>query len=342
MSKEFSPVDRSDADFAAAFDDMLPSLVDQMQDPHVATIHASATRAADYLNEHPDEADAVLKGLVDVLDRQWGYFGEVLELTAPVWVSEPHTGNFITCAQLTNARVLSQGFMIRRKGLVPDIAEVTSLPFRAAHCVQLAQTEHWPAGAEGVVFLEDITQLTLPYPSDAMREKNLAYRYPELAHSIDEIVAAAGRPDQTLKGLGSFSIEAEATDDGQEMLRDARAYLDMHIPVEAYANYRMEVQGDVIRIDDEGDLYPLRLVTPLRWVTLVKNISLLPVPGRIGEDIDGPREYLPYLHLTVLEPDEGILDAEWMVPCRSINWVSSSRYDQTVAPTYPDGEVADE
>jgi hypothetical protein len=326
--------DRSDDEFSRDFGEMFEYISDQVCDPHVEYIHGYAQAAANYINTHCDDADALVEPLSRAVDKRWMYVDQTLAVTAPVWVINGETGRFVTCAKLVDEEVLSKGFIIKRKAVGASGEEIERLPFQAAHYVHLPPAQHWPQGAHGVIFLDDITHITLPYPSEEMRAKNLQYSRPDIAVAVETIAGHAGRPDQILKDLKSLTFRLDSNlERDEELLKDIGAFLNQHVTVEANVNYRMEVEGDIVRIDDKSIRHAERCLNPWQMVTQIKRVAILPEVNELENDEPGVKVYQVYLHVDVLSSGGG-RDDDMLIPCASLNWISSSRYDQAMPPTY--------
>jgi|GEM_PF-842978 len=335
MSNESHPSRRTEDEFSAAFGDLLTDLTEQMTDPHVTELHKDMADAIAYLETEPENLPEVLKELVGMADRKWQYMNEKLKVTAPIWVLDRGTGQFITSTKLENKEVTSKGFTIQRKGIASTVEEVEKLPFHAAHYVHLAPSEQWPQGAHGVIFINDITHLEPPFPSRELREQDLRYYNPEIIEQIDSLVEQADRPDQTFKTIQDLVIPADnSIEKDDEMMRNAASYLSTKMSIDSRSTYRMELKGHLLLQDDEGDIYGHEQEDPIRYVTQILSLRLLPHPEVIGTDIPGTHDYIAYLNVRVLDPHDSVMDTEILVPCRSIVWISASRYDQSLDSTY--------
>jgi hypothetical protein len=335
MSIEQSGLGRSDEEFSQMFDELLVDLDAQVTDPHLATIHGNAIECATYLNQHPEQADVAIGEFVQRLDESWEYDGQDIEVTGTIWVVEPGTSRHMGCIDVVNHTVRSRGFMIARKGVV-DLLDGTSGPqFSAGHYVGLAPTDAWPEGANGVVFIEDIEHIALPYPSQAMRSKELQYYHSDKLEQIDRIIAQAGRPDQALKDIGCLSFEVDHSKAGEmELAGDMFRYLVENLPIEGSVTYRLKLRGGYFKVDDQGTVIPEPVAEPLQAVAFATGAVLLRHPRYFGVPEEGMQEYLPCLAMTVLEPDDAVADWSVVAPCDLIEWISSSRYDQAIGPTY--------
>ncbi|MEO5949443.1 MAG: hypothetical protein ABIP74_03495 [Candidatus Saccharimonas sp.] len=342
MSVEHPQSERDDNLFSQDFAAMFDHLNDQMRDPHVEMIHQNARNAAEYVDTHRGTAKEELEPLINLIDQRWNYINEILTVTAPMWLINNQDGSYLGIASLVNQDVKSRGFTIMRKGVADTQEELEKFPYKAAHYVHIAPSGEWPKGTHGVIFLDDITHLALPYPSEEMRAKNLKYLHPEITSKIDDIIEHVGRPDQTPKALADLVVMTDAyTEEGRELLIDVASYLNMLMQIDIGANYRMEVEGAMVRIDDDDSMFSFVEDEPVRLVTNIAHISLFPSVEKIALEGEGIQPYEVYINLITLESEPSKSSETLMIPASAIRWICSSRYDRDMPPTY-DPEVLHE
>ena len=335
MSVEHPQRDRDDDLFSQDFAAMFNFLNDQVRDPHLDMVYENARNAADYLNLHKDEAAESLESLVNLIDQRWNYINEILTVTAPIWVINSNDGSFMGCVELDEEEVKSRGFTIRRKVIGSSEEELENAAYKPAHYVHLRQSKEWPEGGHGVIFIDDIKYLELPYPSEAMRAKNLTYQHPEIVSHIDSIVDNVGRPDQLPKALADLVVMADTyAPEGVELLSDVAAYLNIKMKMDIGATYRMEVEGPMIRLDDDDNMFSFVEDEPTRLVTDIQHISLFPRVEKVGLTDEGIQPHGIYINLTTLESDPDKKAERLMIPSSGIRWICSSRYDRDMPPTY--------
>lgn len=340
LERPFIPDDSAAAHDEA--DELLGILAEQMTDPHVERLHGLANAFATHINEDPAYSDMLIRRAVATLDDGWQYINDQLTVTGPLWVQD-NDGSLVACIPLTDQVVVSRGFSYQQKRLGDGAADDATAPYLPAHYVVVHTGGETPRAMHGVIFLDDLQYLTLPHPSEEMREVTFRYYHEETADRIDSLVSTCDRPDQALKALGELMFRLDETNTAdEETLRELAAYLEKRVTIDRDATYRMGISGTYATVEDDASVIPAYSSNEMRRQTKLQAICLLPTTDGIMEGTPGLKTYIPYLHVTTIEADGPSTDRRLLVPCASLTWIGSSRYDTELKPNYPtEGVVAD-
>jgi hypothetical protein len=334
MSHERPPIHDDSAAAHNEADELLGILAEQMTDPHVERIHGLANSYTTLINEKPSLSDHAIRRAVHVLDQGWQYLNKQITITAPLWIQDGD-GTLVACLPLTDQQVVSRGFTYQRKLLGNDLSGAEHVPFLPGHYVVLNTGGEEPRSYHGVAFLDDLAQLSLPHPSEEMRQVTFRYYHPEVADTIDRLRAEVNRPDQFLMALGELQFRLDETDsEDAETLHEFAAYLEKCVQIDRSATYRMGIRGAYATIPESGSTVPAYTSEEVRRQAKLDAICLLPTLDGMMERAPGVKTYIPYLHCMTLEPAGPEHDQRLLVPCNSLTWIGSNRYDTELMPNY--------
>lgn len=334
------PDDRAAAHDEA--DELFGILAEQMTDPHIERLHGLANAFTAHINDDPAFTDTLIRRAVATLDSGWQYLNEQLTMTGPLWIQDGE-GSLVACVPLADQAVISRGFSYQRKLLGRDDAGAEAAPFLPAHYVVVSTGGDTPRTLHGVIFLDDLQHISLPHPSDEMREVTFRYYHQETADLIDRLLAQSERPDQLLRALGELTFRLDETNAAdEETLHELAVYLEKRVQIDRDATYRMGIRGTYATVDDSASVIPAYTSSEMRRQAKLQAVCLLPTTEGIMEGAPGPKTYVPYLHMMTLEPSDPSADQRLLVPCASLAWIGSNRYDTELRPNYPgernDGE----
>lgn len=300
-----------------AFDLIAGELQEQLTDPYTETIHHQAHLCEEALHEldPSGNAPALRAEYITYLDTMWRYHTNPLIVTGKIWLKNPTTDE-IYSEMLIGETVFSHGFSFAVNGAVTG----TSGHAKAAHCVEVARDGQ---SRMGLILIDDLFELTLPYPSPEMRERRFAYYHPDKAGEIDEHSFTVPRADQIFRSYGELIVDVDTTDpSGQEDRADAEQYLRSKVSLEPMANYEVCILGDVL-VQQGFALVP-HAVTKLHTRTLrIQDIRLCPADV-YDQHPNGQAAYTPYVYAVAFNPDD--TDTGLFIPCRSITAIRSLRY----------------
>ena len=327
MPHETMPYDGDPDDF----DLLVGELIDHMEDPYLVNIHHEARGCEELLAKPGNDNPYVRQQMVNMLDEKWRYMDQPVEITGNAWLSRPGA-SAMERHMCIGEKAKSRGFVF-----FTDSTSGTSdgLP-KVGHYVELTDADG-KTTVSAVVTLDDLDQMELPTPSPEARERRFAYYNEEQANWIDEMAFTSERDDQIIPSFREFyyDVNLYEKDDHErareepediEHLRDAMEYMRRRAEIEPKANYKISIFGDVIVVDGEGSGIPTHLNKPYTKTMKINDIVLRPADITISK-LDGLQRCVPFIDVTAFR-DNGT-DVDILVPCTSILWMHSLRYDGT-------------
>lgn len=319
-------------DFDDIFREMTDELEPQLGDPYLKEIHSEALSrqeivATSMLTDTEIDPLSVRQAHVQQLDAKWRYMNMPVTVSGRGWAAVPGLTEMQASTYVDQAAI-SRGFLF-----FTDSTEQSDDHFpKISHLVEIDAGKGDGTRMPIVLPLEELAGIELPFPSPELRERRFAYYYPEDANTIDELAFTSRRDDQVIKDFGEFVFEANLSDEEQlEHVRDAAQYLRSRAEIDPHVNYHISVAGECISVKDNGDGIPVVLRYPYTRTMRVKSIELRSSDIR-SQELNGMHRCVPFIEATAYEPNGS--ERELIIPCTSILWMSSARYDTATPPQF--------
>lgn len=319
---------RNQAEDDQLFAELTGELQMQLTDPYLAEMHRLAMAHEEIVSTVVDgDINEIKKNHVQQLDRQWRYMGQPVKLTGKAWqanagVFEPEPRMYV------GEEGISRGFLF-----FMDTTEESTDHFpHISHLIEVDSGAGDGTRVHVVAPVADIVHLELPFPSPELRERRFAYHFPDDATLIDELNFTARRDDQVIRGFSEYYFDVNLDDPEQlEHARDAAQYLKSRAEIEPFANYHVSILGDVITVKDDNSGLPTRLAYPYSRTMKITDIKLRPADIS-QQTLEGIHRCVPFVEAIAFEPDG--TERELIIPCSSIQWMSSTRYDEQKPPVF--------